>query len=473
MKKILFPVMFLAVIISSCGKDDDPTTPPPAQPIDMTKATIERTSDNSEFKESPETLPKQITSNTVLKTGKTYLLTDFTFVLNGATIKIEPGVTIKGSKSPNKGALIITRNGKIDAQGTAAAPIVFTSSQATPNSGDWGGIILLGNAPNNGAKDGIAGLQAIEGGVNETATGYGLHGGTKADDNSGILKYVRVEYPGIAFAVNDEINGVTFGSVGSGTTIDYVQVSYSGDDSFEWFGGTVNCKHLIAYRGTDDDFDTDNGFSGKIQFGLVLRDAAIADFGPSGASNGFESDNDADGTTKTPQTAATFSNMTIVGPYANAAPAATAAPYKRGAHIRRNSKISIFNSVFVGWPVGLFVDGALTEANATSNALEYKNNTIAGSPLVVAAGTATFNSLAWFSTAAFANKTLAAVTDVKLTSTGYTTFDPSPAAGSPLLAGADFTNAKLGGGAFTTTTYVGAAAAGDTWFKGWTKFADK
>ncbi len=298
--------------------------------------------------------------------------------MNGATIKIEPGVTIKGSKSPNKGALIITRNGKIDAQGTAAAPIVFTSSQATPNSGDWGGIILLGNAPNNGAKDGIAGLQAIEGGVNETATGYGLHGGTKADDNSGILKYVRVEYPGIAFAVNDEINGVTFGSVGSGTTIDYVQVSYSGDDSFEWFGGTVNCKHLIAYRGTDDDFDTDNGFSGKIQFGLVLRDAAIADFGPSGASNGFESDNDADGTTKTPQTAATFSNMTIVGPYANAAPAATAAPYKRGAHIRRNSKISIFNSVFVGWPVGLFVDGALTEANATSNALEYKNNTIAG-----------------------------------------------------------------------------------------------
>lgn len=464
--------MFLAVIITSCSKDKDPETTPPVQ-VDMTKATIERTTNNSEFKESPETLPKQITSNTVLKTGKTYLLTNFTFVLNGATLKIEPGVTIKGSKEP-KGALIITRNGKIDAQGTAAAPIVFTSSQATPNSGDWGGIILLGNAANNGVKDGIAGLQAIEGGVNETATGYGLHGGKKADDNSGTMRYVRIEYPGIAFMPNDEINGLTFGSVGSGTTIDYIQVSYSGDDSFEWFGGTVNCKHLIAYRGTDDDFDTDYGFTGKIQFGLVLRDAAIADFGPSGASNGFESDNDANATTNTPQTAAVFSNMTIVGPYANATPEATAAPYKRGAHIRRNSSISIFNSAFIGWPVGLFIDGAPSEANATAGSLQYKNNTIAGSPLVVAPGTAAFNSIDWFNTVAFANKSLTTIADVKLTNTGYTTFDPTPATGSPLLAGADFSSAKLGGGAFITTTYVGAVGAGgDNWFKGWTKFANK
>ncbi len=463
--------MFLAVIISSCSKDNDPETPP-VQQVDMTKATIERTSNNSEFKESPETLPKQITTNTVLKTGKTYLLSDFVFVLNGATIKIEPGVTIKGSKQP-KSALIITRNGKIDAQGTAAAPIVFTSSQATPNSGDWGGVILLGNAQNNGALNGVAGLMSIEGGVNTTATGYGLHGGTKSDDNSGIMKYVRIEYPGIAFVTDDEINGLTFGSVGSGTTMDYIQVSYSGDDSYEWFGGSVNCKHLIAYRGTDDDFDTDNGFSGKIQFGLSLRDAAIADFAVNGASNSFESDNDAQGTTKTPQTAAVFSNMTLVGPYANAAPEATAAPYKRGAHIRRNSSISIFNSVFVGWPVGLFIDGAPSETNATANSLEYKNNTVAGCPVLVAPGTAAFNSVNWFNTAAFANKTLVGNADVKLTNTGYTSFDPAPAAGSPLLAGADFSSAKLGGGAFTVTTYVGAAASGDSWFKGWTKFANK
>ncbi|MCW3462920.1 hypothetical protein [Chitinophaga nivalis] len=477
MKKILFPLMFLSVVIASCSKSDDNgnTTPTPNPngntTTDMTKATVERTTNNSEYQEAPATLPKLITSNTVLKKGKVYILAEFTFVLNGATIKIEPGVTIKGLKS-GKGTLIITRNGKIDAQGTAAEPIVFTSNEATPNSGDWGGVILLGNALTNGVKDGIAGLQAIEGGVNETATGYGLHGGKKSDDNSGIMKYVRIEYPGIAFATNDEINGLTFGSVGSGTTIDYVQVSHSGDDSFEWFGGSVNCKHLIAYRGTDDDFDTDNGFSGKIQFGISLRDAAIADFGPSGASNGFESDNDADGSEKTPQTSAVFSNMTIVGPLVNAAKPAD--PFKRGAHIRRNSSLSVFNSVFIGWPVGLFIDGTGSESLAASTALQYKNNVIAGCPTVITPGkNENFNLLTWLNTAVFANRILVNSNEALLTNTGYTTFDPTPATGSPLLTGADFTKDKLSGGAFTTTTYVGAAAAGDTWFKGWTKFANK
>ena len=130
-------------------------------------------------------------------------------------------------------------------------------------------------------------------------------------DNSGILRYVRIEYAGYAFLPDNEINGLTFGGVGSGTVIDYVQVSYANDDSFEWFGGTVNCSHLISYRTLDDDFDTDNGFSGTVQFGICLRDSAVADISKSEA---FESDNDANGSQLTPQTKAVFSNMTVIGP---------------------------------------------------------------------------------------------------------------------------------------------------------------
>ncbi|NVB76620.1 hypothetical protein HUV05_24610, partial [Bacteroides vulgatus] len=96
-------------------------------------------------------------------------------------------------------------------------------------------------------------------------------------DNSGVLKYVRCEFAGIEYSTDNEINAITFGSVGSGTTVDYVQVSYSGDDSYEWFGGSVNCKHLVALGTWDDDFDTDNGFSGKLQFLAALRNPKIGD----------------------------------------------------------------------------------------------------------------------------------------------------------------------------------------------------
>ena len=133
----------------------------------------------------------------------------------------------------------------------------------------------------------------IEGGVNNAA-GDAFYGGTDANDNSGVLRYVRIEFPGIAFTDNNEINGLTCGGVGAATTLEHVQVSYSGDDSFEFFGGTVNAKYLIAYRGWDDDFDTDFGYSGKIQFAVSLRDPEIAD---QSGSNGFESDNDGSGTT--------------------------------------------------------------------------------------------------------------------------------------------------------------------------------
>src|SRR5665647_1678389 len=255
------------------------------------------------------TVTGDIAVNTTWTKNNTYEMNGFIFVTNGATLTIEPGTVIRG-KIDTKAALIITRGSKLIANGTVTEPIVFTSNKDAGSraSGDWGGLVLLGKAQNNTGGD-----MLIEGGlVGATA----LHGGTDNADNSGSLKYVRIEYAGYAYAVGNEINGLTFGSVGSGTTIDYVQVSYANDDSYEWFGGAVNCKHIIAYAGLDDDFDTDNGFTGMIQFAVGLRDPKFDDESVGGTSNGFESDNNATGTTAIPVTAPLFSNVSLFGPFA-------------------------------------------------------------------------------------------------------------------------------------------------------------
>ena len=310
-----------------------------------------------------------ITTNTTWTRGNIYLLNGFVYVDNNATLTIEAGTLIKGDLT-NKGSLIIRQGAKINAAGTATQPIVFTSNQPAGSRapGDWGGIILLGRAPQN-----VPGTPTIEGGV------VGTFGGTDPLDNSGVMQYVRIEFPGVSFIQDSEINGLTLGGVGAGTTLDHIQVTASGDDSFEWFGGTVNAKYLIGMAGTDDDFDTDNGFSGRVQFGVSVRDPQRGDFPNSGVSNGFESDNDATGTANTPQTSAVFSNMTVLMPDQTtyAAPFATAA----GALIRRNSAESIFNSVFANRRYGVVLNSNssnLTTANAANNALQLQNNVFAG-----------------------------------------------------------------------------------------------
>lgn len=303
----------------------------------------------TDYPATTATLSGEITINTTLDATKIYLLSGFVYVRSGATLTIPAGTVIRGDKS-SKAALIITKGGKIMAEGTASKPIVFTSNlpKGSRSPGDWGGIILLGKAPNNIP----GGSGTIEGGVNETATGSGTHGGTEAADNSGTLKYVRVEYPGIAFLPNNEINGITFGSVGSGTTVDYVQVSFSGDDSFEWFGGTVNAKHLISTSNVDDSFDFDNGFQGKLQFVVAQRDPALAD--QAGQSNGIESDNSEAAFSTTPRTRPIISNMTIVGPVANlTALAGVDAKHEHANLWRRGSKMVLANSVFIGFKYGL------------------------------------------------------------------------------------------------------------------------
>lgn len=309
--------------------------------------------------------PFNLTSPNFLASKTTYELDGWVFVRSGATVTIDPGVIIRGNKD-HRSALIIEQGAKLIANGTANEPIVFTSNQAagSRDRGDWGGIILCGYANCNLP----GGTGTIEGGVGA------IFGGSNNADNSGSLKYIRIEFPGYAFAPNNEINGLTMGGVGNGTIIDHIQVSYSNDDSFEWFGGTVNCKHLIAFRGLDDDFDTDNGFSGHVQFGVSLRDPLVADVSQ---SNSFESDNNASGGTETPKTNATFSNISSFGPNPAANPGYNTL-YRRAMHLRRNTEIDIYNTIFLGWPTGIDIDGDLTQTGATNGLLNVENCFIAG-----------------------------------------------------------------------------------------------
>jgi hypothetical protein len=281
-------------------------------------------------------------------------------------LTIQAGTTIIGDIA-TKGTLVIQRGSKVIAEGTAAEPIVFTSGQpvGARNPGDWGGVVLCGKAINNqGANIELEGAYK------------GFHGGTANDDNSGVLKYVRIEYAGVPIIPNAEINSLTMGSVGSGTKLEYIQASYGLDDSFEWFGGTVDAKYLIAYKGTDDDFDADFGWSGTVQFALGYRDGNLAD---GSGSNGFEVDNDANGSANTPFTAPTFANVSIVGPRGSNT-SYVDLNFQNGAQLRRNNKIKIYNTFITGYPTGLYIDSqkGSAKANALAGDLVTKNVVIAG-----------------------------------------------------------------------------------------------
>ncbi len=300
------------------------------------------------------TLTGDITSTITLSSSKIYQLKGVVFVQDGGVLRIQPGTVVFGDDQAVS-ALVINRGGKIYAKGTAKQPIVFTSpySEGNRDRGDWGGVLLMGCASTNLIE------AAVEGGIADAATSkkngwYGQWNGvTKDDDSTGVLEYVRIEFAGIAESPDNELNGLTMGGVGSRTVINNVQVSYSGDDSFEWFGGTVNCKNIIAFNGIDDDFDSDNGYRGKVQFGLTYRFPKIAD---QSNSESFESDNDANATENQPYTSPIFSNITCIGPVrdiTNAAGTDYNAKYLAAAQIRRNSRLSLYNSLFIGWPAGL------------------------------------------------------------------------------------------------------------------------
>jgi len=410
-------------------------------------------------------LQGRITQNMTLTADKQYLLRGFVTVEDGATLTIEPGTVIYGEKE-TKGSLIIKRGGKIYANGTKERPIVFTSAQPKGQraAGDWGGVIILGRAPINVP----GGTAVIEGGLGDD----GIYGGDNPDDSSGVFRYVRIEFPGIAYAPDNEINGLTLGGVGRKTLIEYVQVSYSGDDSFEWFGGNVNAKYLVAYKGLDDDFDTDFGYSGKVQFALAIRDPNIADIS---GSNGFESDNDGSGSTNTPRTSAIFSNVTFIGPMPDTNFTGYNPNYRRGAHLRRSTRLSFYNSIIAGWPVGILLDGSNVVNDARNDTLQIKNVVIAGvkSANTVTTNVSGFDAKSWFLSASNNNLILPTVGDLKLVDPfNFSNPNPIPRSDSPVLNRADFTNPRLRDPFFVPVNWVGAFGPNESerWDLGWTNY---
>ncbi len=295
-----------------------------------------------------------VVAGTTLTSDTQWQLKGQVYVNDGDTLTIEPCTLIEGAPKPNAGSLLVMRGGKIVADGTADEPIVFTSQTHQPNLAyPWGGVVLLGYAP-IAPTDGTSGPweRTYEGLSDIRAT----FGGNVAEDNSGSMSYVRLEYGGDIIAGTKEINGLTFAGVGSGTSIHHIMVKDNADDCFEWFGGTVNADHLICQNPGDDMFDTDEGFRGNLQFlfGRTLYEGSTTD------PHGFEWDGNKplptapDETRSIPQA----SNVTLCG--LNAAGAATS----YGIALRSNlmAGVTIQNGIFTGWD-----NGINTTYDATTN----------------------------------------------------------------------------------------------------------
>ena len=417
-----------------------------------------------------------LTGDVTLEKG-TYLLKGWVYVDAGAILRIPAGTVIKGDKQ-TMASLIVEPGGYVEMKGTKNAPIVMTSAQPAGQRrpGDWGGLIICGKARNN------QGTQQIEGGPTT------IHGGSNDTDNSGIYQYVRVEFAGYPFDTDKEINGITFGSVGSGTTVDHLQVSYSNDDSFEWFGGSVNCKNLVAFNGWDDEFDTDNGFSGAVEYALSIRDPRIAD---TSQSNGFESDNNASGAETTPFTSATFKHVTFIGPrtarnsdFENSSSYITAGSlypdngsklgrFQAAMHLRRSTQLNATGVLAVGYPVGLILDGEKgnTVQYASQGKLSLKNIIFAGMDVIGTDKNKEYNDYLFDYTTGTADETrpsfshtffLSEATNSIRTEAELALTDPA-GTGQNYCPSTALSDGQGG--------YIGAFRdASDNWLEGWTNF---
>jgi hypothetical protein len=405
--------------------------------------------------------------NKVLSADTVYVLTGLYYVDSTYTLTIPAGTIVKGDTAAT---LVIKRGAKIHARGTEVTPIVFTSRKAagSRNRGDWGGIILLGKAPVNKVEP------LIEGGIIG-----GSYGGNDPNDNTGVFAYVRIEYCGYRYQLNNEVNGLTHGGVGRGTEIHHVMVTKSFDDSYEWFGGTVNERYLVANRGTDDEFDTDFGFSGKLQFCFGLR--SPDDYDPNGESNGFESDNDGSSlSTDQPYTSAVACNMTLIGPGRTNATIPTiplTATFDYSSVQRRSTKFSYLNTAIIGYPKAVSVRDDSTKAFATRGDLQIRCASIAA----FAQGNDTgrwANVNTWIATPSFHNIGYVRQPDTMGLTDMSDLLDPNPVP----LVGTELDTATVCFGAgyktndpwFTVTDYRGAFVPGlpmdQQWTAHWTNF---
>jgi hypothetical protein len=449
----------LMLFTAACSKSDDTTLPPDPGPGDTT---------GNENK-NPD-IRGIINSDQTWTKDKTYRLRGYVYVTNNAKLTIEAGTKIVSNKD-SAGVLVIYRGAKIDAQGPATEPIVFTSNESTKAPGDLGGLIIVGQAKGNGNHS------VVEGGVDPAFSAFG---GTNDADNSGTLKYVRIEYAGKAVNPGDEVNGLSLYGVGSGTTIDYIQVVRGLDDAFEFFGGTVNAKHLIAYNCADDDFDMDDGYRGFIQFGVSVKDPAFTDAkGTSGdVSNNFEVDNvnPSNGflLSRAPVTAPTMSNFTVIGP--NDGPNVSA-DYGWNMRWRRGCKFVLANSIVLGGQKGglrlqedstiaYYLRGQSAFYNSFLGAVT--NDIDVQTGLTIPDETYDAASIQALTTGDYKSVIVDAPADIKLTDPfNNGAPDLSLDGTSPAATGALFDFGSLTDGFFEQVSYRGAFGT-ENWTTGWT-----
>lgn len=429
--------------------------------------------DENELIELSGDLPTQ-----TLTSDKKYLLKGQVFVRDGQTLTIEPGTVIFGDKR-TRATLIIDKGGTIIADGTREEPIVFTSAQepGVRDRGDWGGLVILGRANVNQPSPAIEGItpEVIFGTTNSTEFD---------DESSGILRFVRVEFGGIELSPNNETNSITMGGVGRGTIMEYNMVSFGGDDGFEWFGGTVNGKYFISHAMWDDDFDCDYGWSGNVQYGLVVRYPGFAD---QSTSNGIECDNGPNDNDVGPYTTATFSNLTIIGPIRTGSRVSNG-NYGHAMDLRRRVSASVFNSVFTGFPLGIRMNQPSVYANYNEGRGVLQNNVLvavednayrAGSGVDVADVRSYFEANNTFIAGPFSDDLhsgLGLNPDIFYGSRLVDQYPANPdfrVLNGLLSSGADFSHAKFNethrAGFFDEVDFIGAFGS-DNWTAGWTEF---
>ena len=303
-----------SMTFTACSDDDDDNVVPTPEPEVSTELTGE------------------ITENMTLESGKEYTLSGGVHVKAGATLTIEPGVTLTAVHDDVVDYILIEQGAKIDARGTAENPIIMTSESKEPKA--WGGIHICGYAHTN-----------AEGGTGKSEIGDANYGGDNDADNSGTLQYIRLEYTGYAFDEEHESNGISFYGVGNGTTVDHCQVYKGADDGFEFFGGSVNVKYLVATDCEDDSFDWTEGWNGKGQF-LVATQASDAD-----CDCLMECDNNGNNFAATPVAHPILANVTLIGNGSDS----------QGIRLRAGTQVELYNALVSGKTLPLTVETTETE----------------------------------------------------------------------------------------------------------------
>ena len=429
-----------------------------------------------------QTLSGVISANRTLDAAQVYLIDGEVYVDNNVTLTIPAGTLLKGKRTPTTGngnasVLVVQRGGQLVANGTAAAPIIFTAE--TDNVADafdlnenqrglWGGVVILGNATANNGTGTIEGIPATA----RTTYGCGDAGFPCDDnDNSGTLRYVSVRHAGFTLGANAEINGVTFGGVGRGTTVEYVEVFANSDDSFEFFGGTVNARYLVGVFGGDDDLDWDVGYRGRIQFVLSVKD----DAGDVGRC--IEGDGALTPFTPTPLSSPVVSNLTCIGSGVTGTAPAGSDAGGPSMTLRDNTGGFIYNSVFtaVQNPRGGLDLEAPADANVSTRVnfdqgeLDVRNNiffdfSAGNTPAGIVNGSDTA-----LETEIAARNTIVSPGLRAISRQQNRGLDPRPTSDAAAASGANFSYAPIQGSIFTPVAFRGAFAPGQpAWAAGWT-----